>query len=136
MPSARSQAKRTAKVLFRLCLKNGGLDEVRAREAIKFILQRKRRGYVSVLNEFKRLVKLETARHTAKVESAISLGSDLEARLRKNLERTYGVGVSTEFVENPQLIAGLRIRIANDVYDSSVKSKLTELASGFGIKSY
>jgi len=136
MPSAMSQLKRTAKVLFRLCLKDGELDEVRAREAVKFILRRRRRGYFAVLNEFKRLLKLETARHTAKVESAISLGSDLEARLRTNLEQRYGAGVSAEFVENPQLIAGLRIRIANDVYDSSVRSRLATLASGFGIKSY
>jgi F-type H+-transporting ATPase subunit delta len=97
------------------------------------MLQSKRRGYLAVLGEFRRLVKLESARHTARVESAVPLQADLRSRLRKNLETVYGEGMSTEFAENPGLIGGIRIRVANDVYDGTVKARLTALAKSFGI---
>jgi F-type H+-transporting ATPase subunit delta len=97
-------------------------------------LESSRRGSLAVLGEFTRLMKLEYARHTAKVESAIPLRPDLQGRLQKSLESAYGEGMSTEFLENADLIGGMRIRVANDVYDGSVRSRLTALAAGFGIR--
>jgi F-type H+-transporting ATPase subunit delta len=128
-----SQARRRARVLFRWCLADGKLDAPRVREVVKYVLQSKRRGYLAVLGEFKRLLKLESARHTARVESSVPLLADLQGRLRQNLEAVYGEGMSTEFAENPDLIGGIRIRVANDVYDGSVKSRLAALARSFGI---
>jgi F-type H+-transporting ATPase subunit delta len=128
-----SQVKRGARALFRWCLADGQLDAHRVREVVKHVLQSKRRGYLAVLGEFKRLLKLESARHTARVESAVPLQADLQGRLRKNLETVYGGELNTEFAENPDLIGGIRIRVANDVYDGSVRSRLATLARGFGI---
>jgi F-type H+-transporting ATPase subunit delta len=112
---------------------DGKLDEKRARQVVRYVLQSRRRGYLSVLGEFKRLVKLERARHTARVESAAPLQPELQARLRKTLDAVYGEAISTEFAQNPDLIGGVRIQVASDVYDSSVKSKLAALATRFGI---
>ncbi|HXJ86631.1 MAG TPA: F0F1 ATP synthase subunit delta [Candidatus Binatia bacterium] len=134
MPKTMSQVRRSAKLMFRWCLIDGDLDEGRVRKVVNYVLRSKRRGYLALLDEFKRLLKLEHARHTARVESAVQLESDLQLRLRKGLERVYGEGLSTEFLQNPELIAGIRIRVASDVYDSSVKSKLAALATTFGIR--
>jgi F-type H+-transporting ATPase subunit delta len=113
---------------------DGRLDEHRAREVVRYVLESKHRGYLAVLGEFTRLMKLEHASHTAKVESAIPLRPDLQGRLQESLESAYGDGMSTEFLENPDLIGGMRIRVANDVYDGSVRFRLTELAASFGIR--
>jgi F-type H+-transporting ATPase subunit delta len=87
-----------------------------------------------VLGEFSRLLKLEYVRHTARVESAAPLQPELQARLQKSLESAYGERMNTEFLENTDLIGGMSIRVANDVYDGSVKFRLTALAVSFGIR--
>lgn len=133
MATTTSQVKRGARALFRWCFADGKLDAHRVREVAKHVLQSKRRGYLAVLGEFKRLVKLEGAKHTARVESAVPLQADLQGRLRRKLETVYGEGLITEFAENPDLIGGIRIRVANDVYDGSVRSRLATLARHFGI---
>lgn len=128
-----SQTKRGAKLLYRWCLIDGRLDEFRARQAVKHVSESKRRGYLGVIGEFRRLVKLDRGRHTAMVESAVRLQSDLQVHLRKTLAKAYGEDLITEFAKSPELIGGIRIRVASDLYDGSVKSKLLTLARSFGI---
>ena len=45
------------------------------------------------------------------------------------MSRKYERRVSTETKENPALIAGIRVRIGDDVYESSVAGQLSALAS-------
>jgi F-type H+-transporting ATPase subunit delta len=136
MATTVTQTKRGAKLLFRWCLADGTLDEPRVREAVKHVLHTKRRGYLALLGEFKRLVKLERAGHTARVESAVPLQPELQARVRSSLATAYGEGLTTEFAQDPELIGGMRIRIGSDVYDGSVKARLAALARSFGIENY
>jgi len=133
MPATTLQIRRGAKLLFRWCFADGRLDEHRVRQAVRHVVQSKRRGYLAVLGEFKRLVKLDTAKHTASVQSAVPLQADLQSRLRTNLEAVYGARLTAEFAEDPDLIGGIRVRVANDVYDGSVKARLAALARSFGI---
>ena len=128
-----SQVRGVPKTLYRWCLVEGKLDDGRAREVVTQVLQSKRRGYSAVLGELKRLIRLERARYTARIESAVPLQADLQAWLRKKLAIAYGDGLSTDFVQNPDLIGGMRVRVANDVYDGSVRSRLAALARSFGI---
>jgi len=133
MPATTLQIRREAKLLFRWCFTDGTLDERRGREVVSHVVQSKRRGCLAVLGEFRRLVKLDTAKHTATVQSAVPLEPDLRGRLRTNLEAVYGKRMNTEFAEDPNLIGGIRVRVANDVYDGTVKARLAALARSFGI---
>jgi F-type H+-transporting ATPase subunit delta len=47
------------------------------------------------------------------------------------LVQEYGQGLNTTFAENPELIAGMRIRVGSDVYDGSVRSRLEALEQKF-----
>jgi F-type H+-transporting ATPase subunit delta len=125
------QIKREAKRLFRLCLVNGLLDEGRTRQVVQRVIDDKRRGGLALLSHFQRLVKLDCARHTAEVESAMPLPGDLRARIQADLARTYGPGISALFVHNPGLIGGMRIKVGSDVYDGSVRARLAALEKGF-----
>jgi F-type H+-transporting ATPase subunit delta len=133
MATTVSQVRRGAKTLYQSCFVQGKLDDGRAREVVTQVLHSKRRGYLAVLSELKRLIRLERARHTAKIESAVPLQADLKASLLKNLQIAYGAELSTEFAQNPELIGGMRVRVANDVYDGSVRSRLAALARSFGV---
>jgi len=129
------QARREAKQLFRLCLVDGSVDETRARQVVRGVLRSKRRGYLVLLKLFHHLLKLEYARHTAQVESALPLPADLRARVQAGLEEAYGTGMALSFASNPGLIGGMRIQVGCDVYDGSIRSRLAALARTFGIAS-
>jgi F-type H+-transporting ATPase subunit delta len=128
---ANKQARREAKQLFRLCLVNGLLQEKRARQVVQQIVAAKPRGYLGTLSYFRRLVELDCARHTAKVESALTLPAELQASVQTGLTRAYGPGLTTSFNENPALIGGMRIRVDSDVYDGSVQARLAALEGSF-----
>jgi len=128
---ATKQTRREAKQLFRLCLVNGLLEENRARQVVQQIVAAKPRGYLATLSYFRRMVQLDSARHTAKVESALTLPAGLQAGVQTGLARLYGPGLSTSFAENPALIGGMRIRVGSDVYDGSVQARLAALEQSF-----
>lgn len=125
------QIKREARRLFRLCLVNGFLDEVRARQAVRAVLASKRRGGHALLANFLRWVKFDRSRHTAEVESATGLPADLQASVVNRLHRLYGPEISASFSQNPALIGGVRIRVAGDLYDGSIRAGLAALEKRF-----
>ena len=125
------QSRREGKEFFRSCLVNGLLDENRARLAVQRTLQLKPRGYLAILGHFQRLVKLELARRTAKIDSAIPLTSELKSRVEGSLARTYGPGLNISYGLNPALIGGMRIKVGSDVYDGSVQARLAALQASF-----
>jgi|SRR5580765_1111245 F-type H+-transporting ATPase subunit delta len=125
------QIERDARQLFRLCLVSGLLDEGRARQIVQQVIQNKRRDYLALLEEFQRLVRLECEKHTAQVQSAVPLSSDLRSDVRARLENVYGPKIDIEFESKPELIGGVRIKIGSDVYDGTVRSRLAELEKQF-----
>jgi len=125
------QIESEAKHLYRLCLVDGSLDEDRVRKVVRLVLHSKRRGWVALVWDFRRLVKLDCSRRTANVESATPLPADLQASVRSDLERVYGQKLSISFARNQALIGGMRVKVGSDVYDNSVKARLAALESRF-----
>jgi F-type H+-transporting ATPase subunit delta len=125
------QARREAKQLFRACLVGGVLDENRARQALEQVLTLRPRGYLAALSHFQRLLKLDAERHLARVESAVPLGSDLQASIKANLQQKYGPGLSFRFSQVPALLGGVRVQVGSDVYDGSVRTRLNEVEQAF-----
>ena len=125
------QEKREAKQLYRLCLVNGLLDENRVRQVVQRVIATGERDCPSILAHFLRLVKLDYAEHTATIESATPLPADLQTIVQSGLTQRYGPGLTTAFVESPELIGGMRIQVGCDVYDGSVRARLEALAKSF-----
>src|SRR3954469_11089209 len=125
------QIKREATQLFRICLVSGLLDENRVRRVVQKIIAGRERGYLQTLVLFRRLVKLDLARRTARVESALPLSAALQTVVQTGLARTHGRGLSTSFNENPALIAGMRIKVGSDVYDGSIRGRLSVIEQRF-----
>jgi F-type H+-transporting ATPase subunit delta len=128
-----AQIKRQARHLYRLCLFNGFLNEGRVRQVVRRIFEERRRGYLALVSQFKRFVRLDLTAHMAEVETAAPIPADLQASVQARLTNVYGSGVSTHFTVQPALIGGMRIRVGNDVYDGSVLSGLVALQKNFGI---
>jgi F-type H+-transporting ATPase subunit delta len=124
---ATRRVKRSAGQLFRVCLVDGALDQGRARQVARLLATSRRRGALAVLSSFQRLVRLDRGQHTALVESAAPLADTVRERIHSGLVRAYGPALETAFGENPALIGGVRIKVGSDVYDGSVRAKLTAL---------
>jgi len=125
------QARREAKELFRASQVNGVLDENRVRQAVSELLAQKPRGYVAILVQLERLVKLDIARRTARIESVVPLDASAEGTLKAALTRRYGPGLQFRFGTNPGLIGGMRVQVGSDVYDGSIRARLQELENRF-----
>ena len=125
------QARRDAKQLFRNTLVNSVMDESRVRQTVSALIAQKPRGYVAILSHLQRLVKLETERRTARVESATSLSAQEQGAVQQKLAARYWQGLNIIFSQNPALIGGLRVKVGSDVYDGSVQGRLNALKESF-----
>ena len=125
------KAKREAKRLYRFCLLDGLLDEHRARQVAQRILATGERDCLPILTHFLRLVKLDSAQHTATVESATPLPADLQTIVQTELAHRYGLGFTTKFAQRTELIGGMRIQVGCDVFDGSVRAGLEALQKSF-----
>jgi F-type H+-transporting ATPase subunit delta len=125
------QTRREAKELFRSTFVNGIMDEGRIRTAVRQVLEKKPRGFIAILEHFKRLVKLEQDRRAARVESAIALSPEQQSSVSSSLQRIYGGGLNINFTQNPALIGGLRVRVGSDVYEGSVAARLQSIEENF-----
>jgi len=125
------QARRDAKQLFTRCKVNGLLDDDRVRQAVSAVIAQKPRGYVGILSRLHRLVRLDLERRTARIESAVAAPEGLRSSLTSNLTRRYGAGLNISFGMNPELIGGLRVKVGSDVFDGSVKARLSALEESF-----
>ena len=78
------QARRDGKQLCRSCMIDGRLDELKVREVVRVVLEKKPRGWLAALTHFQRLVKLEVDRRTARVGTP-PIEIRMQLALRQNL---------------------------------------------------
>ena len=114
-----------ARELFRLSLVNGRLDANRVSEVSQRLIAERPRGYLKILKEITRLVRLELDKRHAVIESAMPLDDTSAASIANTLKLKFGNDITAEFRTSPELLGGLRIKLGSDVWDGSVSSRLT-----------
>jgi F-type H+-transporting ATPase subunit delta len=120
-------AARAARQLFRLSHKDGRLEGDLIKKITSRIAESKPRGYLGMLQEYARLLRLESEKSEALVESAIELGAQTGNDLVNDLRAKYGGELKAEFRVNPDLLGGIRVKVGSDVWDGSVRARLNEL---------
>ena len=125
------QHLREARRLFRTCLVDGVLDDARVRGVVRRTIDDGGSRGLKLLARFQRLVRLDRAAHTARVESTVPLSGDVRARIESNLTRIYGRGLVTSYEENPSLLGGVCVTVGSDVYDGSIRGRLDALQERF-----
>ena len=121
------EMRQQSKELLRASYTDGKLDGSRVSTLVKSLIEKKPRNYIKVLDAYKRLLRLEIEKRSATIETASELAPDASAEITRNLKQKYGADLSTQFVLNPTLLGGMRIRVGNDVWDSSVRNRLERL---------
>jgi F-type H+-transporting ATPase subunit delta len=103
------------------------LDPGRIASLVDSLIAKKPRHYIDVLKNYRRLLRLELEKRQAKIETANEMDSATSSELVSNLKKKYGSDLATEFVVNPELLGGMRIRVGNDVWDGTVRNRLERL---------
>jgi F-type H+-transporting ATPase subunit delta len=85
-----------------------------------------RRAFVTA---FLKAYQRQVAAVTLVVEHAGALDAASGAELQAEFSRRSGRDLQLETRPNPELIAGLRLRLGDDVYDASVAGRLHQLAN-------
>jgi F-type H+-transporting ATPase subunit delta len=121
------EVRQTARELLRASFTDGQLDRGRVTSVVNSVLEKKPRNYLKILEYYKRLLRLELDKRHARVETAVPLDPQAQSQMGQNLARRYGTDLTTEFLVNPELLGGMRVRVGSDVWDSSVRNRLERL---------
>ncbi len=128
---ASKDAISAARRLFRLCMKDGKLNEDSVRTVMKAMVEKKPRNFEGILVTLKNLIRLELQRHQVLVESAEGLDAATASRVEAELKQKHGDSLTFEYKVNPELLGGIRVRKGDDVWDGSLKSRLDRLSQAF-----
>ncbi len=89
------------------------------------MIEKKPRNYIAVLDALQAPAPPRNREADAPlIESATELTPEAARQIVESLKRKYGADLTTEFVVNPELLGGMRIRVGSDVWDSSVRNRL------------
>lgn len=116
-----------ARRLMRLCIGADGLmNEATVRQVADKIAADKPRNYLALLTAFTELVRLERAAHTATITSAVPLTAEEQAAIEAKLNARQS-GLSYEWQVDSSLIAGLTVKVGDNVTDASIRTRIEQL---------
>ncbi|MEY2540250.1 MAG: F-type H+-transporting ATPase subunit delta [Verrucomicrobiota bacterium] len=121
------EIRRLSREMLRASFTDGQLDQGKIASLIQSLIEKKPRHYIAILENYKRLVRLEVEKRHARIESADELTPAVRSQIVASLQRKYGSDLTTEFLVNPELLGGLRIHVGSDVWDGSVRNRLQRL---------
>ncbi len=112
---------------MRLCIGDDGLmNETIVRLVADKIAAEKPRNYLALLTAFTELVRLERAAHTATITSAVPLTEAEQAAIAAKLNARQS-GLNYEWQVDSSLIAGLTVKVGDNVTDASVRTRIEQL---------
>ncbi len=124
-------AASAARRLFGLSHTDGRLDNNKLRTVFTRLAEDKPRDYRAILVALHRLVRLDVEKRKVTIESAVELDQITRQRVFNDLALKYGNDLEVQYLVNPVLLGGLRIRVGDDVFDGSVQGRLDRLANAF-----
>jgi F-type H+-transporting ATPase subunit delta len=119
-----------AKKLLALSLQDGVVSAERVEAVLSALRNQPPRNAKAILRAYAKLIKRAIAAQTAMVESAVPLDESALKSISQHFSQQYGRPIVAQSSENSALIAGLRVRIGDDLYDASITGRLARLAAG------
>jgi F-type H+-transporting ATPase subunit delta len=130
MAAVPAQIRAYAKQLLQLSLENGVVSAERVAGVLEYLEKNPPARPQLVLTAYRNLVATELAKGEARVEHAGPVAPAALDGIASALGKRYGRPVTAVASANPKLLAGLRVRIGDDVFESSVAGQLAALSAG------
>lgn len=125
---ADKKTKLLAKQLFKLSLVNGAVSAEQVAGVLAYIEQTAPRQSLSLLKLYHRAIAAEFAKSQALVEHAGPVSDATLKLIEGTMSKKYNRAVTVSARPNPRLLAGVRVRIGSDVYESSAAGQLGQLS--------
>ena len=126
---ASQQSLQYARQLFRLSLADGQISAARVNGVLAYLDQHPPRQPLAILKHYRRLVTAQLAENSALVEHAGPIANGILHLIEDAFTKKYQRPIAATARPNPDLIAGLRIRVGDDVYESSIAGQLAVLSA-------
>ncbi len=126
---ADKKTKLLAKQLFKLSLVNGAVSPDQVAGVLGYIEKNVPRGQLALLQLYQRAIATELAKSNAIVEHAGPVSDATLKSIEAAMTKKYSRAIAVSAKPNPQLLAGLRIRVGSDVYESTVAGQLATLSN-------
>ena len=117
-----------AKKLVELSMDNGVVTESKVGEVLTGFQQVQHRYHLAILKAFLNYLRREVALQTAVVSTPTGLSDDALKAIEVQFSKLYNRPVNVVTQPDTSLIAGVRVRVGDDVYDASVAGRLQRLA--------
>lgn len=117
-----------AKKLVELSREDGVVTDAKVSEVLAGIKQVKPRHELLVLKAYLHYIRKAIAEQTAVVATPGALSADALAAIESNFSKIYDRKITAVTTADESLIAGVRVRVGDDVYDASVAGRLKRLA--------
>ena len=121
------EVRQLGREMLRGSFTDGQLDRGRIASLVQSVIAKKPRHYIDILHYYKRLLRLEIEKRHAKIESATKLAPEAAIKVVEKLKKKYGADLTSEFVVDPTLLGGVRVRVGSDVWDGTVRTRLQRL---------
>ena len=125
------EIRQISRQTLRASFTDGQLDRGKIASLIQSLIAKKPRRYIDILQNYKRLLRLEIEKHHAAIESASELSPQTLSKILAKLKKKYGDDLTADFVVDPTLLGGMRVRVGSDVWDGSVRNRLQRLQQQF-----
>jgi len=121
------EIRQLSREMLRASFTDGQLDRGKIASLVQSLIEKKPRHFIHILENYKRLLRLEIEKRHARIESASELDPQTSGNIVARLKKKYGDDLTAEFVVDPTLLGGMRVRVGNDVWDGSVRNRLQRL---------
>lgn len=127
--AASKDTHRLARQLLKLSLVDGRVAPDRVGGVLAYIEKHRPAQPLALLKAYQRLIAAELAKGQAVVEHAGVVSETLLQTIAAAMSKKYGRPISASARANAALLAGLRVRVGDDVYESSVSGQLAALSA-------
>lgn len=117
-----------AKRLVELSRDGGVITEAKVSEVLAGIKKIQPHRELLLLKAYLRYIRKAVAEQTAVVATPGTLSSEALSSIESNFTQVYSRPISAVTTTDASLIAGVRIRVGDDVYDASLAGRLKRLA--------
>jgi F-type H+-transporting ATPase subunit delta len=129
MASKYKVAQQFARQLFAMSIVDGAVSAERVGGVLEYVEKQPPHNPLLVLKAYQRLISTEVAKGVALVEHAGAITDTTLSSIASAMSKKYARNVTATAKPNPALLAGLRVHVGDDIYESSVAGQLAALAS-------
>lgn len=127
--AADKKTKGLARQLFKLSMVDGQVSAEQVSGVLGWVEKHSPRHPLALLRIYHRLIATELSRAQALVTHAGPVADGVLSRIEQTMGKRYGRRIAATATADDSLLAGIRVRVGDDVYESSVAGQLAALSA-------